>query len=52
MKPADRMKLLKKTLEQSTKLTEKLLQRLDREWGDVFKEDVSSGKVTYLKIIH
>ena len=41
MKPEERLKLLKKTLKKSTRLTEKLLQRLDREWDDVFKEDNS-----------
>ena len=33
------MAILKKTLKKSAKLTEKLLQRLDKEWDDVFKED-------------
>merc|ERR1712141_295177 len=39
MKPEERLKLLKKTLKKSTALTEKLLQRLDREWDDIYQED-------------
>ena len=44
MKPEERLKLLKKTLKKSTRLTEKLLQRLDREWDDIYKEDSENGK--------
>merc|ERR1712072_19740 len=39
MKPEERLKLLKKTLKKSTALTEKLLQRLGREWDDIYQED-------------
>ena len=46
MKPEERLKLLKKTLKKSTALTEKLLQRLDREWDDIYKEDSEHGKET------
>ena len=46
MKPEERLKLLKKTLKKSTRLTEKLLQRLDREWDDIYKEDSENGKMT------
>ena len=45
MKPEERLKLLKKTLKKSTRLTEKLLQRLDREWDDIYKEDSENGKI-------
>ena len=47
MKPEERLKLLKKTLKKSTRLTEKLLQRLDREWDDIYKEDSENGKMTF-----
>ena len=46
MKPEERLKLLKKTLKKSNRLTEKLLQRLDREWDDIYKEDSENGKMT------
>ena len=46
MKPEERLKLLKKTLKKSTRLTEKLLQRLDREWDDIYKEDSENGDMT------
>ena len=48
MKPEERLKLLKKTLKKSTRLTEKLLQRLDREWDDIYKEDSENGKINDL----
>ena len=35
----ERMKLLKDTLKKSSRLTENLLRRLDKEWEDVFKEE-------------
>ena len=47
MKPEERLKLLKKTLKKSTRLTEKLLQRLDREWDDIYKEDSENGRMTF-----
>ena len=46
MKPEERLKLLKKTLKKSNALTEKLLERLDREWDDIYKEDSENGKMT------
>ena len=48
MKPEERLKLLKKTLKKSTALTERLLQRLDREWDDIYQEDSENG--TYVRI--
>ena len=35
----ERMKLLRDTLKKSSRLTENLLRRLDKEWEDVFKEE-------------
>merc|ERR1712141_314118 len=46
MKPEERLKLLKKTLKKSTALTEKLLQRLDREWDDIYQEDSENDEET------
>ena len=43
MKPEERLKLLKKTLKKSNALTEKLLERLDREWDDIYQEDSENG---------
>ena len=51
MKPEERLKLLKKTLKKSTRLTEKLLQRLDREWDDIYKEDSEQGMETSPSIL-
>merc|ERR1712045_1058063 len=45
MKPEERLKLLKKTLKKSTALTEKLLERLDREWDDIYQEDSENDEV-------
>merc|ERR1712088_656910 len=46
MKPEERLKLLKKTLKKSNALTEKLLERLDREWDDIYQEDSENDEVT------
>ena len=51
MKPEERLKLLKKTLKKSTRLTEKLLQRLDREWDDIYKEDSENGKISWSSLV-
>ena len=51
MKPEERLKLLKKTLKKSTALTEKLLQRLDREWDDIYQEDSENGMPQYFLMI-
>ena len=48
------MKLLKQTLKKSSRLTEKLLRRLDKEWEDVFKEDTgtyTNGRQQVCRII-
>merc|ERR1739844_720302 len=46
MKPEERLELLKKTLKKSNALTEKLLERLDREWDDIYQEDSENDEVT------
>merc|ERR1739844_506631 len=45
MKPEERLKLLKKTLKKSNALTEKLLERLGREWDDIYQEDSENDEV-------
>ena len=49
MTPEERMKLLKVTLKKSSRLTENLLRRLDKEWEDVFKEE-SGTNVGFLRV--
>ena len=51
MKPEERLKLLKKTLKKSNALTEKLLERLDREWDDIYQEDSENGMPQYFLMI-
>ena len=51
MKPEERLKLLKKTLKKSNALTEKLLERLDREWDDIYQEDSENGMPRYILMI-